>query len=126
MTVVAISSGLPIFTSFDHQALDRAPEIASLIGEACAPEARATIADPGLGVEQNPFAYRHTRETHGEIPIDEGPLVEIEDRGDAVAEVAGHGRAHQRAQLLAGDQRSFGTKPDRRQTELAKVAPHAA
>ena len=43
-----------------------------------APEAAAVGADPGFPVDQDPFAARGPREIHGQVGVEEGPLVKIE------------------------------------------------
>src|SRR5689334_3680646 len=77
---------------FDHKALRAAAEIALHIGKPRHGEARAIAADPGYGVEQNPFADRLARHVDAEIGVEEGPFLPVQ-RAGGVAEIGGCHRA---------------------------------
>src|SRR5689334_10104457 len=58
----------------DDEALRAAAEIAVRVGKPRCREPGAVGADPGYGIEQNPFAHRLARHADGEVGVEEGPL----------------------------------------------------
>src|SRR3954454_3618307 len=95
----------------DEQRLDGAADAPGLVEEHRLGDAGAVAVQACLGVEGDPLAVRLALEVDGEIGINEGPAVPVEDGAEAVAEVGRREGALHAARLLAGQNRDGQAHP---------------
>src|ERR1700753_4363802 len=77
-----------VLALLDDEALHGAAEIALHIGQPRHRKPGTVRTDPGFRIEQNPFADRLARHADREVGIEKGPLLKIQHRRGAVAEIS--------------------------------------
>src|SRR3954447_13172996 len=73
--------------------------------------AGATAGQPSDGIEPDPLAFRLTFDVHGDVRVDEHPLVERQRRADSVAGVGSSDEALYRRRRLPSDDRLQQSDP---------------